>query len=81
MRKNLVSSVVAASLLLGSTAAFAETRPSATRFSQPATAAKTSAADGDTDYAKLFLIGGGSILAIWALIEAFKENSPKAPNA
>ena len=80
MRKNLVSSIVAASLLLGSTAAMAETRPSANRFTQPASA-KANAADGDTDYAKLFLIGTGSILGIWALIEAFKDNSPKAPNA
>lgn len=77
MRKNLVSSIVTASLLLGSTAAMAETRPSATRFSQPATA-KANAAEGDTDYAKFFLIGGGSILVVWALVEAFKSNSPNA---
>lgn len=78
MRKNLVSSIVAASLLLGSSAAFAETRPQATRFSQPI-AGKTNDAS-KLSLSSLLLIGGGSILSIWGLIEAFRSNSPNTPN-
>lgn len=75
MRKNLVSAIAATSMLLASSAALAETRPQAARFSQPLSGEKS-----DVVGFPLFgvLLGLGGLAGVVAAVAAASNsNSPK----
>ena len=74
MRNKLIASLVAGSMLLGSTAAMADTRPRATRFTQPAASSQDGV--GKSGAGGLLLIGGLTAAAIAAIIAAASKNSP-----
>lgn len=77
MRKNLISALVAGSMLVASTAASADTRPTATRFSQPEAAAGFDhQAANKSGLLWLFLTGGLTLAALIAILSATGSNSP-----
>ena len=74
--KKLVSSVVAAGLLLTASAAQADTRPSATEFSQPV--ADESDTGGEMkEEILLILLGLGGLLGLLLAAGSSQGNSPR----
>ncbi len=74
MRNKLIASLAAGTMLLCSTAAVSETRPHATRFTQPVSASQKGA--GGMGIGGLLLIGGLTAAAIIGIIAASSNNSP-----
>lgn len=73
--KKVFSSLAAASLLFGATAAHADTRPAATEFNQPVS--DESELEGEGELLPLLLLGLGGLIAILLAAGSSQGNSPR----
>ncbi|ABC64542.1 hypothetical protein [Erythrobacter litoralis] len=73
--KKVFSSLAASALLFGATAAHADTRPSATEFSQPVSS--ESELEGESEALPLILLGIAGLIGILLAAGSSSGNSPR----